>query len=160
MVAVVVGSEEGVSFDRDHELGEVAVPDDPPELLLGDEHAGGGPPLPLVRLLRRLGELERPLELGGGSLLVSQGIFIGVVAPSALGTIGRQPSVPRPRDPLRGLPPIAQLSCLPPHDHFVRRPLIPIHIAAGGPTPPMVPTEEHATPRIRIGQRSLTIPLE
>ena len=28
----------GVSFDRDHQLGQVAVADDPPELLLGDEH--------------------------------------------------------------------------------------------------------------------------
>ena len=27
----------GVAFDRDHELGEIAVADDPPELLLGDE---------------------------------------------------------------------------------------------------------------------------
>jgi hypothetical protein len=26
-----------VAFDRDHELGEIAVADDPPELLLGDE---------------------------------------------------------------------------------------------------------------------------
>jgi hypothetical protein len=34
-----------VAFDRDHELGEVAVPDDPSELLLGDEHPGGGPAL-------------------------------------------------------------------------------------------------------------------
>ena len=28
----------GVAFDRDHELGEIAVADDPPKLLLGDEH--------------------------------------------------------------------------------------------------------------------------
>jgi len=34
-----------VSFDRDHELGEVAVADDPSELLLGDKHPGGGPAL-------------------------------------------------------------------------------------------------------------------
>ncbi len=33
----------GVGLDRDHQLGEVAVADDPPELLLGDEHRGGGP---------------------------------------------------------------------------------------------------------------------
>jgi hypothetical protein len=26
-----------VAFDRDHELGEIAVGDDPPELLRGDE---------------------------------------------------------------------------------------------------------------------------
>ena len=41
-VAVVLGDEEGVTLDRDHELGEVAVADDPSELLLGDEHPGGG----------------------------------------------------------------------------------------------------------------------
>jgi len=34
-----------VAFDRGHKLGEVAVADDPPELLLGDEHSGGGPAL-------------------------------------------------------------------------------------------------------------------
>jgi hypothetical protein len=27
----------GVACDREHELGEIAVADDPPELLLGDE---------------------------------------------------------------------------------------------------------------------------
>ena len=43
MVAVVVGNEEGVTLDRDHELGEVAVADDLAELLLGVEHPGGGP---------------------------------------------------------------------------------------------------------------------
>src|SRR5436309_15848062 len=32
-----------VAFDRDDEGGEVAIADDLPELLLGFEHAGGGP---------------------------------------------------------------------------------------------------------------------
>src|SRR6188472_4784206 len=32
-----------VAFDRDNEGGEVAVADDLPKLLLGFEHAGGGP---------------------------------------------------------------------------------------------------------------------
>jgi len=35
--------EQGVTLDRDDELGEVTIADDPPELLLGNEHAGGGP---------------------------------------------------------------------------------------------------------------------
>src|ERR671923_2270470 len=34
-----------VTLDRDDEGGEVAVADDASELLLGDEHAGGGPAL-------------------------------------------------------------------------------------------------------------------
>jgi hypothetical protein len=33
------------AFDGYGELGEVAVADDPPELLFGDEHAGRGPAL-------------------------------------------------------------------------------------------------------------------
>src|SRR6266542_6234307 len=33
---VSLGNEDGVTLDRDHELGEVAVADDTPELLLGD----------------------------------------------------------------------------------------------------------------------------
>src|ERR1017187_9999814 len=51
MVAVVVGNEHGVTLDRDHELGEILVADDPPELLFGDEHAGGGPALAHVAVL-------------------------------------------------------------------------------------------------------------
>ena len=54
MVAVVVGNEEGVTLDRDHELGEVAVADDPSELLFGDEHPGGGPALAHVTVLPAL----------------------------------------------------------------------------------------------------------
>ena len=46
MVAVVLGNEEGVAFDCDDELGEGLVADDPAELLLGNEHAGGGPAEP------------------------------------------------------------------------------------------------------------------
>ena len=42
---VLRGGEKGVALDGDDELGEVAVADDAPELLLGDEHAGGGPAL-------------------------------------------------------------------------------------------------------------------
>ena len=39
MVTVVAaGLTRGVAFDRDHGLGEIAVADDPPERLLGDEH--------------------------------------------------------------------------------------------------------------------------
>ena len=38
---VVRGEVKGVTLDRDDEGGEVAVDDDPPELLFGDEHAGG-----------------------------------------------------------------------------------------------------------------------
>jgi len=34
-----------VTLDRDDERGEVAVADDPSELLFGDEHAGGAPAL-------------------------------------------------------------------------------------------------------------------
>ena len=37
-------------LDGDDELGEVLVADDPPELLLGFEHAGGGPALAHVAL--------------------------------------------------------------------------------------------------------------
>ena len=37
MAAVAAGLTRGVAFGRDHELGEIAVADDPPELLLGDE---------------------------------------------------------------------------------------------------------------------------
>lgn len=33
------GDEDGVALDGDDELGDVAVADDPSELLLGDEHA-------------------------------------------------------------------------------------------------------------------------
>ena len=44
----------GVTLDRYHELGEVAVADDPPELLLGDEHPGGGPALAHVAVLPAL----------------------------------------------------------------------------------------------------------
>jgi hypothetical protein len=44
----------GVALDRDDELGEVAVADDPSELLLGDEHAGGGPALAHVAVLPAL----------------------------------------------------------------------------------------------------------
>ena len=40
---VVGGSTAGVAFDRDDQLGEVAVADDAPELPLGFQHAGGGP---------------------------------------------------------------------------------------------------------------------
>ena len=39
---------------RDDELGEVLVADDPSELLLGDEHAGGGPALAPVAVLSAL----------------------------------------------------------------------------------------------------------
>src|SRR4051794_39318643 len=45
---------EGVTLDRDDELGEVAVADDASELLLGDEHAGGGPALAHVAVLPAL----------------------------------------------------------------------------------------------------------
>ena len=38
MAAVAAGLTRGVAFGRDHELGEIAVADDPPERLLGDEH--------------------------------------------------------------------------------------------------------------------------
>ena len=48
----------GAALDRDHELGEVAVADDAPELLLGDEHAGGGLALAHVAVLPAL---EAPL---------------------------------------------------------------------------------------------------
>ncbi|MDQ6849801.1 MAG: hypothetical protein M3070_07455 [Actinomycetota bacterium] len=41
-------------FDRGHELGEVAVADDPAELLLGLEHPGGGPALAHVAVLPAL----------------------------------------------------------------------------------------------------------
>jgi hypothetical protein len=44
---VVRGVVEGVTLDRDDEGGEVAVADDPSELLLGDEHAGMGRSQPL-----------------------------------------------------------------------------------------------------------------
>src|SRR3954468_22752653 len=44
-VVVVRRGDEGVALDGDDELGEVAVADDPSELLLGDEHAGGRPAL-------------------------------------------------------------------------------------------------------------------
>src|ERR1019366_7538629 len=50
-VAVVRSNEDGVTLDRDHELGEVSVADDPSELLLGLEHAGGGPALAHVTVL-------------------------------------------------------------------------------------------------------------
>src|SRR3954467_5659912 len=76
---------ERLTLDGDHELGEVAVADDPSELLLADEHAGGGPAaahvavapaldvalgvpdgldhrLPRVRRARRLGELPADPE--------------------------------------------------------------------------------------------------
>src|SRR5438552_18239862 len=46
LVVEVNGSDaEGVTLDCDDERGEVAVADDASELLLGDEHAGGGPAL-------------------------------------------------------------------------------------------------------------------
>ena len=40
-----------MTLDRDHELREIAVADDASELLLGDEHPGGGPPLAHVTVL-------------------------------------------------------------------------------------------------------------
>src|ERR671923_2555864 len=43
-----------VTLDRDDEGGEVAVADDASELLLGDEHAGGGPALAHVAVLPAL----------------------------------------------------------------------------------------------------------
>jgi hypothetical protein len=46
--------EVGVTLDRDHELGEVAVPDDPAELLLGDEHPSRRPAAAHVALLPAL----------------------------------------------------------------------------------------------------------
>ena len=39
-------------FNRGHELGEVAVADDPSELLLGLEHPGSGPALALAAVQR------------------------------------------------------------------------------------------------------------
>src|SRR4051812_50187029 len=45
---------ERVTLDGDDELGEVAVADDASELLLGDEHAGGGPALAHVAALPAL----------------------------------------------------------------------------------------------------------
>src|SRR5215210_3374086 len=50
-VELVRGGDEGVTLDGDDELGEVAVADDPAELLLGDEHAGGGPALAHVAVV-------------------------------------------------------------------------------------------------------------
>jgi hypothetical protein len=44
----------GTTFDGDDEGGEIAVADDAPELLLGDEHAGGGPALAHVAVLPAL----------------------------------------------------------------------------------------------------------
>jgi hypothetical protein len=41
-------------FDRGHERREVAVADDPSELLLGLEHPGGGPALAHVAVLPAL----------------------------------------------------------------------------------------------------------
>lgn len=38
-----------VALERDGELGEIAVADDPPELALGFEHTGGGPSEPPSR---------------------------------------------------------------------------------------------------------------
>ena len=40
-----------MTLDREHELGEIAVADDPPELLLGDEHPRSGPALAHVTFL-------------------------------------------------------------------------------------------------------------
>jgi hypothetical protein len=40
-----------VAFDRDHEFSEVAVADDPSELLFGDEHPGRGLPLAHVAVV-------------------------------------------------------------------------------------------------------------
>ena len=53
-IGVLGGDEDGVTLDGDDELGEVAVADDPSELLLGDEHAGGGPALAHVAVLPAL----------------------------------------------------------------------------------------------------------
>ena len=43
LVGVRLTAAEQVVLDRDRELGEVAVADDPAELLFGFAHAGGGP---------------------------------------------------------------------------------------------------------------------
>src|SRR4051812_49927948 len=54
MVGVRGGGVKGVTLDGDHERGEILVADDPSELLLGDEHAGGGPALAHVAVLPAL----------------------------------------------------------------------------------------------------------
>ena len=48
------GGVDGVALDGDDEVGEVAVADDASELLLGDEHPGGGPALAHVAVLPAL----------------------------------------------------------------------------------------------------------
>jgi hypothetical protein len=115
-------------------------------------------PVVQLRLLPRLSELERALNLRGSPFLLAQGLFKGAIAPAALRAIARQPSAPRARHPLRGLPPVLELSRLPPLS-FVPGPGAPIRIATGGPSqspitatrddyaPPQRPTD--ACPRAR-----------
>jgi len=69
-VAVVVGGGEGVTLDRDDELGEVAVADDSAELLLGDEHPGGGPALAHVAVAPAL---DVALQVADDLIIDSQG---------------------------------------------------------------------------------------
>ena len=53
----------GVAFDRDDEGGELAVADDPPELLLRDEHPGGGPALAHVAVTGPRSSVHSQLQL-------------------------------------------------------------------------------------------------
>ena len=71
---VVGGGVEGVTLDRDDESGEVAVADDPPELLLGDEHAGG-----VVELRTEAGSGEEMREFL--SQLIERLVNEGYLAP-------------------------------------------------------------------------------
>ena len=59
--------------------------------------------------LSRVGELDHPFDLRGRLLLVGKGSHEDAVADGAIAALGRQPSVPRARDPLRRPPPLLKL---------------------------------------------------
>jgi hypothetical protein len=60
----------------------------------------------------RVGEVDQPRDLRGCPFLVGKGSHEDAVPDRAIAAVGREPGVPRARDPLRRPPPVLKLMSL------------------------------------------------